>query len=92
MQGNAALVELRRLYPQVPIDPPEGAGSLQSTYLHILIGGLELDALTRLVGPAEAERVLTFWTQDHYRWVYRTVLADRALLAELIARHGLRVG
>jgi hypothetical protein len=91
-QGNAALAEILRLYPQVPVEPPEGAGTLQSTYLHILIGWMELDATTRLLGPVEAERVITFWTRDHYRWVYRTVLADRARLEELIVRHGLRVG
>lgn len=92
LQGNAALAELVRLYPQVPVGDPEGAATRQSTYLHLLIGWLELDALTRLAGPAEAERVIVFWSQDHYRWVYRTVLADRALFAEIVARYGLRVG
>lgn len=35
--------------------------------------------------------VIVFWAGDHYRWVYRTVLAQRDLLGEIVVRHGLRV-
>jgi hypothetical protein len=90
-QALAAMVELQALFPEVPVGHPEGAVSRSSTYTHLLIGWLEWEALTRLVGDDEANSVMVFWAGDHYRWVYRTVLAERGLLGEIIVRHGLQV-
>ena len=39
---NAALTELRALYPTVPTAAPEGASSERSTYLHLIVCHLEL--------------------------------------------------
>lgn len=75
----------------MPVGAPEGAVSRSSTYTHLLIGWLEWEALTRLVGTGEADRVIAFWAGDHYRWVYRTVLAERSRLGEIVIRHGLQV-
>jgi len=30
-----------------------------------------------------------FWAGDHYRWVYRTVLADGPKIDEILRHHGL---
>ena len=90
-QVSEAIRDLELLFPAVPVGYPEGADSRRSTYLHLLIGWLEWDALTRLVGYEEAHRVIEFWAGDHYRWVYRTVLAQSALLGEIVMRHGLQV-
>jgi hypothetical protein len=90
-QVSAAVTELEALFPQVPVGDPEGAESRSSTCVHLLIGWLEWEALTRLVGKEEANRVIVFWAGDHYRWVYRTLLAQRSLIGEIVIRHGLQV-
>jgi hypothetical protein len=90
-QALVAMAELQALFPDVPVGDPEGAVDRSSTYLHLLIGWLEWKALTRLVGHDGADSVTMFWASDHYRWVYRTVLAERRLLGEIIVRHGLQV-
>ena len=82
-----AIAELRRIYPQVPVGPPEGARRAHSSYLHLIIGVLERDALARLLGRARAEAVIA--RIDIYTRIYETVLKDKAALRAVAARHGL---
>jgi hypothetical protein len=86
---NAAVSELRGLYPQAPPAPPEGARDEWSTYLHLIVCTLELQALTELLGEPSARQQLARWT--HYTWVYRTVLTDTEKMADLVRRHGMIV-
>jgi len=86
---NAALTELRALYPTVPTALPEGAMGERSTYLHLIVCHLELQALTALLGEQSARQQLQRWT--HYTWVYRTVLAETERIGELLRRHGVVV-
>ena len=71
----------------MPVGAPEGARSAYSSYLHLIIGILELDALARLLGRARAEAVIA--RIDIYLWIYETVLKDEAALRAVAARHGL---
>ena len=86
---NTAVSELRGLYPQAPTAPPEGARDEWSTYLHLIVCTLELQALTELLGEPSARQQLARWT--HYTWVYRTVLTDTEKIADLVRRHGMIV-
>jgi hypothetical protein len=86
---NAALTELRALYPTVPTALPEGAMGERSTYLHLIVCHLELQALTALLGEQSARQQLERWT--HYTWVYRTVLTETERIGELLRRHGVVV-
>ncbi len=86
---EAATAELRETYPSVPAKPPEGARDEESTYLHLVVGSLELQALTEVVGETAAREELG--AVDHYTWGYGTILRDSARLRELLARHGLVV-
>lgn len=88
---SSAVMELEGLFPEVPVGYPEGADSRHSTYLYLLVGWLEWEALTRLVGAEEADRVITFWTRDHYRWVYRTVQSHRAPIAGIVIKYDLQL-
>ena len=82
---NAALTELRALYPTVPTALPEGAMGERSTYVHLIVCHLELQALTALLGEQSARQQLERWT--HYTWVYRTVLTETERIGELLTRH-----
>ena len=86
---NAAVSELRGLYPQAPTAPPEGARDEWSTYLHLIVCTLELQALTELLGEPSARQQVARWT--HYTWVYQTVLTDTEKIADLVRRHGMIV-
>ena len=86
---NAALTELRALYPTVPTTPPEGAMGERSTYLHLIVCHLELQAMTALLGEQSARQQLERWT--HYTWVYRTVLTETERIGELLRTHGVVV-
>lgn len=71
---DAAIVEFKKMFPDAPAGPPEGARDLNSTYLHIGVVYLEYRALRELMGELKAKQVMEFWATDHYRWIYRTVL------------------
>ena len=71
---EAAMVELKKMFPDAPSGPPEGARNQASTYLHIGVCYLEYRALRELMGELKAKQVMEFWSTDHYKWVYRTVL------------------
>ena len=71
---EAAMVELKKMFPDAPAGPPEGARDQASTYLHVGVCYLEYRALRELMGELKAKQVMEFWSTDHYKWVYRTVL------------------
>lgn len=86
---QAAVAELREAYPDLPVNHPEGAGSAQSSYLHLVVCTLEYSALKEIVGQHRAEAIMRFWTTHHYTEIYRTVLRDETALLALLERHGL---
>ena len=88
-ETQAAEQDLARLYPKVPVGYPEGANDTESTYLHLLVCRLEQMADLAVLGDQRTAEVMQFWAGDHYRWVYRTVLADGAKIDEILKRHGL---
>ena len=82
---EAAIAELRKLYPDVPKRGPEGARDEESTYLHLIVCHWEYEAMKDLVGDTRARAALQ---KPYYRWVYRTVLADNARIAGVLRRAG----
>jgi len=88
-ETKAAEQDLAKLYPDVPVGYPEGANDTESTYLHLLVCRLEQQADRAVMGEQRTAEVLQFWAGDHYRWVYRTVLADGAKIDEILKRHSL---
>jgi len=88
-QQDAAVAELRRLYPRVPVGLPEGAESPYSTYGHLVTCYLEMIADRRLMGDERAAAVIK--NKRHYTWIYGVVVRDEAKIAGVVARHGLAV-
>ena len=79
--------ELVRRYPEAPIGLPDGARNYESTYLHLVVNWLEIAATATLIGRPRAFSCAD--AQPTYRWIYKTVLRDWDVLAELYERHGL---
>jgi hypothetical protein len=89
---DAAIKELRNMFPTVPARPPEDAQDEQSTYLHLLVCYLEYRADQQLLGELKTRQVMEFWATDHYTWVYRTVLERTRDIAAILTKDKLIPG
>jgi hypothetical protein len=90
-QTEKAKQELRAIFPNAPSGFPEGAKDEDSTYLHLLVNVLEHAAVRELLGELRARQVMEFWATDHYRWVYRQVLAEGRKIREVLIKHKLTI-
>ena len=88
-QQRAAITELRRLYPRVPVGLPASAENEYSTYGHLVDCFLEIVADRELLGPERAAVVIR--GKPWYTWIYTTVVADERQIAGVVDRHQLRV-
>jgi hypothetical protein len=86
---QAAVEELRRMYPGAPVGLPEGADTAYSTYGHLVDCYLEILADRELLGPERTAAVIQ--NKGHYTWIYATVLRDETKIASVADRHHLRV-
>lgn len=82
---RAAMREFREMFPEVPSSRNGGASDDESTYRHLLVCDLELQAMARLIGEEAARDVMASWT--HYEWIYGVVLTDPRV-REVVTRHG----
>jgi hypothetical protein len=86
-EGSPLIAELKQRYPQGPIGFPEGANDEYSTYLHLLVNWLEIEAASQFISRERAEEIAR--KKRYYRWMYRTVLSDWRTLEELFRAHGI---
>lgn len=81
---------LRQRFPDVPTQRPEGAGSAESTYLHLLVCWLEVDAVRRVLGRERAAQIVDVMVERGvYRWVYRVVRDHFEDLRDIFSSGGL---
>lgn len=85
---SAAVDDLRTIYPEVPVGGPAGARSESSSYLHLVVCHLELQAMQALRGDEVARATLA--KNTHYTWIYEQVLDDPRV-GEVLTRHELVV-
>ena len=80
---------LLKKYPKMPSELPEGAGSEQSTFLHLGICYLEFHTLSQVIGKEKAMEHMQWMTTQYYRWVYRTLIEDMGEFEALFEENGL---
>lgn len=85
---EAAMADFKKLFPTVPTSRQGGARDQQSTYRHLLVCDMELQALTTLVGRDAARNTLAQAT--HYEWIYEKVLSD-SRIRTISLKHGFDV-
>ena len=73
-ESEAAMKELRVLFPKIPVGFPEGSNDERGNYIHLIVIYLEYRADRELLGELKARQVMDFWATDHYTWIYKTVL------------------
>jgi len=101
----AAVQDLQALYPDIPGVPVESrnyAGTEDATYHHLIIGWVEVDAMTELVGEATARKVVEAKVESivgepstaagrSYVWYNNRVLEDTQKIGAILAKHDLVV-
>jgi len=85
----AAVAELRVMYPKIPVGYPDGSNDIEGNYEHMIVISLEYQALKTLLGQPKANDVMVYWSEDHYKWLYKKALVDQALLDALVVKYGL---
>lgn len=89
VEAEAAIRELRVIYPQIPIGYPNGSSDKDGNYEHLLVIYLEYRADQMLMGELKARQVMEFWSRDHYTWLYREVLSNPEKVGKSLKAHGL---
>ena len=79
--------ELEESYPTVPVAFPDGAHTLASSHLHLVVNWLEIEAATTFLGREAAVGIAS--KNFVYSGLYRIVLANWDRLSELYSRHRL---
>ncbi|WP_262693902.1 hypothetical protein [Kordiimonas aquimaris] len=86
-QINAAIQDLKQMYPDMPEKGRGGGQNARETFVHLIVGSQEYQATASLLGPKEARRVIAGKTW--YRWIYREVLENEVQLLEVLKKHNL---
>ena len=85
----AAVTDLKKTYPGLPVGGRDGAMDEYSSYLHVVVCYVEWQKMTTLVGADSARKLMEYLATDHYRAIYRFVLDHESELAEVVKRHEL---
>jgi hypothetical protein len=88
-ETEAAIAGLRRIYPDAPATRGRSGKSKESTYLHVLVGALTLEALIILLG--ESPRRAALARLDYYRWIHERVLVDHPAVVGILRAHALNI-
>lgn len=80
--------DLWRIHKTLPVGYPDGARTLESSYLHLLVILFEFDSMRHLLGNELARDVMQFWSEDHYRELYKIVLEYHERIRQLAGQHG----
>jgi hypothetical protein len=86
-QWRAVWEALEQRYPDPPIGRGEGADTLFSTHLHLIVNWLEIEVLGSLIGAQAAKEHVA--NMHYYRWIYASVIRDWQALGVLYASHHL---
>ena len=83
------IAALKKRFPNVAVGYPKGARDEYSSYLHMVVCFLELDAIRQLLSEARYNKIIRFWQQDHYTWIYKLVVEHDNEIAMLVKQHKL---
>jgi hypothetical protein len=83
-----AIRDLRKMFPKVPVTKSEPAKLI---YLHFIVYSLEYQAMTKFLGKHDAIKVarLKLEKENHYHWVYETVILQSERIQAVIVKNGL---
>jgi hypothetical protein len=88
-QTEDAVKLLHQFYPRVPVGETEGARTVYSTYIDLLVCYLELQADRHLIG--DARTVALVHGKHRFTWIYKTDLEDEKRMSEVIKTTRLEI-
>jgi hypothetical protein len=77
--------ELKILFPNAPIERPEGGGNETSTYKHLIVCRLEYLALKNIFGEDRAKEIVLGNT--NYAWIRRTVIEKSNIIDPVVKKY-----
>lgn len=85
---DLAILELKKIYPKAPVVNPK---MKNSTWLHLMVCYLELQALEFYLGKKEARGLVTNTMKKDkiYPWVYYQVLYKDFAIKKIVEKHKL---
>ena len=86
-----AIRELRILFPEIPVGGLDGSSDEEGNYVHLIVIYLEDRADRQYLGELRAREVMNFWSNDHYRWLYRAELEHGREIGTILTRHDLLI-
>ncbi len=86
-ESSCAIERFRDVYPNAHTAPPETAANENSTYLHLVVNWLEIEAASEFIGRERAEAVAR--NSVGYKWMYRVVVDDRKRIEEILKSTGV---
>jgi hypothetical protein len=86
---EAAVAQLKRFYPHVPVGLPEGADTEYSTYGHLVDCYLEIQADRALIGRERTDAVIR--RKPWYLWIYKTEIEDEPRIAAVVKAQRLDI-
>lgn len=86
-QVNAAIVDLEKLYPDMPRGGRGGGHNARETFVHLIVGSQEYHAMASLFGKDEARRVIA--SKTWYSWIYGEVLENETAILTILQKHNL---
>jgi hypothetical protein len=84
-QMEKAIDELKLLFPNAPLEKPQGAGTIESTYKHLIICRLEFLVLEVLLGFALAKDIIM--ENLNYTWIRREALDYGSQIDTIIEKY-----
>lgn len=84
-----AIRQLRRLYPNAPVAYPKGGGTAVSTYGHLVVCYLEMQAGRQLIGEKRTKAVIE--EIPWYTWIWKTVVKDEATVGGIVTAEHLEI-
>ena len=85
----SAEVELRSLFPHLPLNYPKGSDTQEANYAHLVIILIEWRADRELFGELKAREIMDFWAHDHYTSLYQLVIDHKSEIDKIAAAHRL---
>ncbi|MEP6474031.1 MAG: hypothetical protein ABJC74_09935 [Gemmatimonadota bacterium] len=87
--ADSAIVDLKGLFPRIPVGYPEGSSDDEGNYVHLIVVWLEQRTTAQAVGELRASQVIAFWASDHYTWIYRALQTRGGEIGRILRSHGL---
>jgi len=88
--GRKCVFRTMQMFRGLPIGAPDGSMDEMDNYVHVIVNWLEWQGLEEYVGTERARAVIDMKAADHYKAIYKLVIANREKIGEVLQRYRLQ--